>query len=240
MITMERYCIVWQECNPNSELAHRFFVPGYDGFLPFFIWGKDLLALEQKEKVELREEQLLKGILYGLYEFDHQSNLFHRSEDRSTLLYLLDVLGNGFNFQNPEQMILDVANSLRDVNGNDASRIVLEVGKGLLPQSSKIKNDLICDLWALSSLQRDGKGLLEEIENLVPQVNLDEIHSDAKEVICYYGLCAIVLLGKEESIPMYLENYIYPNVTMNVLKKKIKALLENPASVSMNDLQIVQ
>jgi hypothetical protein len=59
--------------------------------------------------VQLREEHLLKGILYGLYEFDHHPNFWHQRQDRDTLLYLLDVLGNGFRFESPEKMILDIA-----------------------------------------------------------------------------------------------------------------------------------
>jgi hypothetical protein len=62
-----RYSSVWQECGENSDLAKRFFVSGYVGYLPFFVYGSDLERLENKEKIELREEQLLKGILFGLY-----------------------------------------------------------------------------------------------------------------------------------------------------------------------------
>lgn len=50
--------------------------------------------MEKKEGVELKEEHLLKGLLYGLYEFDHHSKPWHRKEDRETLLYLLDKIGN--------------------------------------------------------------------------------------------------------------------------------------------------
>ena len=239
MSECERFSIVWQVCGENSDIAHRFFVPGYDGYLPFFIWGEDLTALERKEKVELREEQLLKGILYGLNEFDHHTKPWHRKQDRHTLLYLLDVLGNGFNFESPEKMILDVAYNIRERHGNSASLTVLEVGRELIPQSSKIKSDLVCDLWALLTVTNEGEDILEEIVYLVPQIELDDIHSDAKEIVCYYGLCSIVLLGMEESIPLYLEEYIYPNVAMGQLKSRINALLENPKGFRPIDLTAV-
>jgi hypothetical protein len=103
---------------------------------------------------------------------------------------LLDVLGNGFKFESPERMVLDVAASLREEVGNSASRIVLEVGKGLIPTSAKIKSDLVCDLWAVIA---DGDGeddWFNKIIDLVAETNLDEIHPDAREIICYYGsLC---------------------------------------------------
>lgn len=239
MAETEKYSIVWQECGAKNRTAERFFVPGYEGYLPFFVWGNDLATLEKKEKVELREEHLLKGILYGLYEFDHNPNPWHRKKDRETLLYLLDVLGNGFNYESPEKMILDVAYSLREKNGNSASRIVLEVGNELIPKSSKIKSDLICDLWIMISKYEKKDNLLEEIIGLVKQTNLDEIHSDAKEIICYYGLCSIVFLKREDDIATYLSEYIYPNVSRSMLKNKIKALLENPNGFSPSELKII-
>lgn len=118
MANTKRYSIVWQECGANSRIAERFFVPGYEGSLPFFVWGDELDALEKKEKVGLREEHLLKGILYGLYEFDHHPKYWHQETDRRTLLYLLDVLANGFRIDDPETLILDVASSVREKNGS--------------------------------------------------------------------------------------------------------------------------
>jgi hypothetical protein len=128
-----RYTVVWQKCDPDNGIAQRFHVPGYEGHLPFFLWGEELEAFESRGEVELREEHLLKGILYGLSEFDNDPKPWHREEDKKTLLYLLDVLGNGFGFADPETMVLDVAASLREEIGSVGSRIVLEVGKGLIP-----------------------------------------------------------------------------------------------------------
>lgn len=239
MAETERYSIVWQECGTNSHTAERFFVPGYEGYLPFFVWGDELDALEKKEKVELREKHLLRGILYGLYEFDHHPKPWHQKKDKETLLYLLDVLGNGFKFDSSEKMVLDVAYSVREKNGNGASRIILEVGDNLIPQSSKIKSDLICDLWAVISMHGEKSDLFEEIIRLVDQIDFSEIHSDAKEIVCYYGLCAMVFLKNENDIANYLPKYIYPNVVLGQLKNKIKALLENPNDFSPVDLKIV-
>ena len=239
MAAIEKYSTVWQKCGTNSRVAERFFVPGYDGYLPFFVWGKDLEALESKKKVEFREEHLLKGILYGLYEFDHNPKPWHRKKDKETLLYLLDVLGNGFKHESPEKMILDVAYSVREINGSSASRIVLEVGNDLMPQSSKIKSDLICDLWAVIVERGKENSLYEEIISLVKKIEFDQIHPDAKEIVCFYGLCALVFLGDQEGITAYLSEYVYPNISTDSLKHKIKALLENSEKFSPADLEIV-
>lgn len=235
----ERYSIVWQECGTNSRHAVRFYVPGYEGYLPFFVWGQELERLENKQSVELREEHLLKGILYGLYEFDHNPKPWHQKKDRETLLYLLDVLGNGFKYENPEKMILDVAYNVREKNGNGASRIILEVGNNLMPQSSKIKSDLVCDLWAVISEQEESKELLNEIITLIDQMDLSDIHPDAKEVVCYYGLCALVFLNDNSGISEYLPKFVYPNIKMRQLKDKIRALLEKPQDFMAMDLKIV-
>ena len=234
----EEYTIVWQGCSKNSEVSRRFNVPGFDGYLPFFIWGADFRALQNKENVELREEQLLEGILYGLDEFDHHPGFWHRTQDRDIYLYLLRVLENGFKFESREKMVLEVAAHLRERNGNVPSRIVLEVGKGLVPQSAAIKSDLILDLWAVLPQDGTGKELLEEIIGLVPQIKLDEINPNAKEAVCYYGLCATVLLGRTDAIQRYLEAYILPNVTIPKLKENIQELLEKPGSHSPADLRV--
>jgi len=232
----ERYSIVWQECGSNSRYAERFCVPGYEGYLPFFVWGTELDSLENEEKVELREEHLLKGILYGLYEFEHNPKSWH---DKKTLLCLLDVLGNGFKYDNPEKMILDIAYNVRGKNGNSASRIILEVGNNLIPESSKIKSDLICDLWAVISEQEENNELFKEIIILIDQMDFSLIHSDAKEIVCYYGLCALVFMNDDDGISEYLPEYVYPNIEMSKLKNNIKALLENPINFSPMKLRIV-
>ena len=235
----ERYSTIWQRCSETGRLAERFFVPGYTGYLPFFIWGDDLKTFEERQNIELREEHLLKGILYGMYEFANVSRPWHREEDRDTLMHLLDVLGNGFKFENPEKMILDVAYSMREKNGNSASRVVLEVGNCLIPHSSKIKSDLICDLWGVISECNDEPGLYGEIVDLVEQLDFDEINADAKEVVCYYGFCSMIFLKKnDDEIADYLSRYIYPNVSLRKLKINIKNLLENPEGFSPTELKV--
>ena len=237
MPELEKYSILWQECGKDSHIAKRFFVPEYEGYLPFLVSGDDLEDLEQKRDVELQESHLLFGILYGLYESDHHPKPWTQKQDRETLLYLLDVLMGGFKFESPEKMILDVASKLRERNGSQVSRVVLEVGKGLMPQSSKIKSDLIIDLWACVDNDRDV--FVKEILELLDQIDLEDVHSSARELVCYYGLCATVFLGKEEDgITQYLEKHIYPNVTNDLLKQNIKALLERPEAFTPLDLEV--
>ncbi len=239
-----RYSLVWKECGADSVLASRFFVPGFNGFLPFFIWAEDVETLEKGEKVELHEQQLLKGILYGLYEMDHDSKPWHDKKSRRTYLHLLDVLKNGFGFENPEMMILSVAADVREQHGSEPSHRMLISGTKLIPDSSKIKSDLICDLWEIIAAEKRNDGLSEEQEEmldqilgLIDEIIMQELHPSPREIICFLGLTALILFERNEKIDNYLEKFIYPNVNNPVLKNKIKFMLENPDQVSIEPLE---
>ncbi len=190
----------------------------------------DALGLGNKESVELKEDNLLKGILYGLNEFENGDGIWHDKENKSTLLYLLDVLSQGFGYQSPEKMILDVAYDTREKAGRLPSCKILETGTWLIPDSSKIKSDLIGDLWALLS-----SGELEDIRNyystkilsLVYQINMADILPQMREIIPYLGLESLIILKQYDKVKNYLEEFVYPNVTDNELKRKIKHRLEN-------------
>lgn len=220
-----KYSLIWKQCGRNSYISKRFYVPGFEGYLPFLVWGDELYALERRQEVELREEHLLKGILYGLYEIDHCPQPWNNDQGKETYLYLLDVLGNGFHFQSPEKMVLDVAYDLREKHGNELSSRILLVGCKLIPQSSKIKSDLVMDLWLLRKGKTD-TNMLNQIVDLVNNIDPDEINEDAREIIFYNGLHAIILLRKCDQVDSFLVKYIYPYVQSSDLKQKIKMLLE--------------
>jgi len=247
------YTIVWQECGKNSRTSRRFYVPEYEGFLPFFVSGKELETLNNKQGLELKEKHLLKGIFFGLY--DHANNppkdWMHNAKFKDTLLYLLDVLGNGFKFDNPEAMILDLALSIRNNNGSTASFRVLDIGMELIPESSKIKSDLIVDLWITVCESGKSEKIFKKILDLIPKINLSDINPYSKELVCYLGLCSLVFLAENDGIEnylinlddegddwlsSYLKNYIYPHVKGVTFKNKVKAILENPKGFTPNDL----
>ena len=239
MSEFERYSTVWNECGIN-RLADRFKLPGYDGFLPFFISGPVLEAMEKGEEIELDELKLLLGIAFGLDEFDNHPKPWHRPQDRNTLLYLLETLGIGFGFESPEQLFLDSAFYLREKNGNLVSRTVLLNGLGIVPFSSKIRSDLVCDSWAVAAEVNDPK-LIEPIPGWVMEATLSELMPAAKENICYYGLCATVLLEKDENEVMaFLEEFVFPNVELQSLKDRIYNLLDTPKEFSIKDLEITE
>lgn len=233
------FVLVWKECGKDKALSERFFVSGYKGYLPFLLWGDDKIALENKKNVKMTEERLLFGILYGLNGYEKFSKTWHCEEDKKTLLYLLDLLQKGFKFESLEVMILSVSSKLRENIGNNVSRIILEVGNNLVSKSSKIKSDLVCDLWEVAVIDDDKKNeILEEIVLLVNQIDFSDIHPGSKQVLGYYVICSIILLDRNEDLTDYLEEYVYPHVTAGILKNNIHNLLENHDGYSMTDLKI--
>ncbi len=235
VVENENSTIVWRHCGPNSPFAERFYVPGYEGALPFLVSGNGDEAL----KVGLDEKHLLRGILYGLYEFDHHPKPWHQKKDRETLLYLLDYLQEGFGCDSQEAMVLDVARDVRKECGNTTSRIVLEVGYTLIPQSSKIKSDLVFDLWEVICKRENNDALFTAVVTLVLQIDFSEIKSIAKEIVCFYGLCALVFLNDTDSIENYIQVYIATNVTKTELREAIENLLKNPKNYTPEDLRVV-
>lgn len=236
---LERFSVVWKEA--DSNLSARFYVPGFDGYLPFFISGSSLERLERAEPVELTEWQLLAGILCGLpaVSGDTPERIFAKSEDRQVFLELLDKLSHGFDIHDPEMLILDVGAKIRRENGSRASRMVMLTGLDLNPFSSRIRSDLICDTWAVAAKTDDPRRMIASIPDLVEETLLSEVIPAAKEVICYYGLCALVKLDRGSAeIEAYLTKYIYPNVEWGPLKIRIKQLLENPKRFTIKMLEL--
>ena len=223
----EPYSIVFQQCEVGSTIAERFFVPGFKGYLPFLISGDDLNRIETRQEVELSEQQLLFGILMAMYEVEQSPDHFWVSKaNNPTWLYLIDVLGKGFRHESLEAVFLNSASYLCNRNGFEPMKRVLEVGLTLIPDSSKIKSDLLVGLWneyenyPLGGL--DHKKITELMENLNPT----GIKPEALEAVAYIGFASLLMRGLDDRIEPYLVRWVYPHVKHSVFKNKIKYLLE--------------
>jgi hypothetical protein len=232
MSNENKYSLVWLPCGEENQLAEKFYVPNYRQSLPFLV-EKQL----PKHKFSISEKNLLWGILVGLYDIQSTNN-DGINTDKPTLLYLLDVLGNGFSFKSPEKMILDVAYNFGQEKEFFLNRKVLKVGTMLIKDSSKIKSDLILVDWEILAKDSNNE-ILDETLSLFYDIDLKNLIEGAKEFICYYGFCAMVLLNKkEQEIEEFLETYVYPNVKLTKLKINIKNLLENQHTTTTKDLLI--
>jgi len=235
----ERYSLMWRECSPGSDLAQRFAMPNVYCWLPFFLSGRDLHALGASPGVELREEHLLKGILYGLFELEHAPKPWTKATDRKVLESKLFVLASGFGYgADIERMILDAGMSVRNQNGNSPARIIYEVGLTICPSSSKIRSDLILALWDIISDSNDRQDLLVQIPTHLAAIDPKAIHPNAREIVFYYGLCALVLLGRTGEADDFRKRSFLPNVSNRQLRTRIDSLTMAPTHYSAAALRI--
>jgi len=242
-LTKEPFTVVWQECGEDSEYARRFGVADFDGYLPFFLSGEEVSKIESDDGVMLTERHLLLGILYGL-NIAGKGSIRLREQDEEVLISLVDTLSEGYGFETIEEMIIDASTRIRNINGTHPSQLMLETGNKLVPESDQIKEHLILDLWCEISYNEDNIELLEEIPILLKEINLAAMHSYTKQLICYYGLCALIFthLAKNEDylendlVDEYLKRYFYPNVTDKLLLNNATAFMENPDNFQPIDL----
>jgi hypothetical protein len=223
----KKYAIVWQPISPGCDAGVRFGFESLTGSLPFFLDGHDLELLENKQRVELTEFMLLRGILV-----EYLSNPPLMSIDGLRPAYenFLNVCVVGFRFPSMEELVLRVAARLRADNGNYASYKALSTGMCLLPCSSKIRSDLIMDIWLLLQERvaegRGGLPLLEEIIDAYSGINLREVNPDVIELLVYIHFVALRLAGTSSDLDTFLKEFVFTHVSDQHLKNKIKHLLE--------------
>ena len=196
---------------------------GFEGHLPWFIWGDNLENFKANISFELTEECLLKGILYGLSPRIMKVGSGYNEGD---LLLILNKLKLGYKYDSEEALILHASGNIRNKNGIFPCLTILRTGMYLLPESSKIKSDYIMGLWEKACENEDNESIYEEILELIPKIDLEDIYSAAKETTCYYGLCSLVLLKQETN--KYFLQYIGGMIPTKQIQLKISDLLDNP------------
>ena len=217
----EPFSLVWL---PFGETNKYYLTPdGFEGHLPWFIWGDNLENFKANISFELTEECLLKGILYGLSPRIMKVGSGYNEGD---LLLILNKLKLGYKYDSEEALILHASGNIRNKNGIFPCLTILRTGMYLLPESSKIKSDYIMGLWEKACENEDNESIYEEILELIPKIDLEDIYSTAKETICYYGLCSLVLLKQETN--KYFLQYIGGMIPTKQIQLKISDLLDNP------------
>ncbi len=218
---IEPFSLVWL---PFGKTNKYYLTPeDFEGHLPWFIWGENLEKFKANNSFELSEESLLKGILYGLSPRIMKVGAGYNEGD---LLLILNKLKLGYKYDSEEALILHAAGNIRNKNGIFPCLTILRTGMYLLPESSKIKSDYIMGLWEKACENEDNESIYEEILELIPKIDLEDIYSTAKETICYYGLCSLVLLKQETN--KYFLQYIGGMIPTKQIQLKIVDLLDNP------------
>ncbi len=225
-------------------------MPGFQGLLPFLLEGPDAdafeaggaqaLAPEQLERLD--EEQLLKGILCGLCELDADGRLVLRRADIETMRHLLEVLRQGYQFDDTEQMALETAASLRGRWGARPSLAALSTGLLLVAGSSKIRADLIQDTWAVSLLcdaVADRDLNLRQIPAHFEGLDLDQLHVGTAETCVYFTLAARYLLGDLSELESFLVEHVVERVVHPELKQKVQLIVESDEPLTQAQLTVV-
>ena len=225
---IEPFSMFWL---PAGHGNRYYLVPDdYYDQVPWFVWGENLEKFEATNTCDLSEEYLLKGILYGLSPSSPKLGAMIYNED--VLLAILDKLQEGFKYKSRELLILDAALDVRSINGVYVANAILRTGMNLLPESSKIKSDYILSLWEIACEKKDNASIYTEIIELIPNVDLEDILNTAKESICYYGFCSLLLLKQDtilkHDVDKYRMQYIDGVITHEEIRPKIDILLNNP------------
>lgn len=218
---LEPFSLMWL---PFGETNKYYLTPdGFEGHLPWFIWGENLEKFNETGSFELTEECLLKGILYGLSPRIMKVGAGYNEGD---LLLILTKLRQGFGYDSEEAFVLNAVGNIKSKNGLLPSLTILRTGMYLLPGSSKIKSDYILGLWEKACENEDNESIYEEILELIPKIDLEDIYSVAKEYICYYGFCSLFLLKQETN--NYFKQYMGGMIPTKQIQLKIVDLLDNP------------
>ena len=225
---IESFSMFWL---PVGHDNRHFLVPDdYYDQLPWFVWGENLEKFKATNAFNLSEESLLKGILYGLSPSSPKIGGIIYDED--VLLAILDKLQEGFKFESREQLIIDTMLNVRSINGVNVANAILKTGMNLLPESSKIKSDYIVTLWEIACEKNDNATIYTEIVELIPNIDLEDIISSSKEVICYYGFCSLLLLKQDsilnQDVDKFRKQYIDGVIKHEEIRPKIDILLNNP------------
>ena len=224
---LQPFSLMWL---PFGEKNKYYLTPdGFEGHLPWFIWGENLDKFNTTGSFELTEERLLKGILYGLSPRIMKVGADYNESD---LLLILNKLKLGYKYDSEEALILHASGNIRNKNGIFPCLTILRTGMYLLPESSKIRSDYIMGLWEKACENEDNESIYEEILELIPKIDLEDIYSAAKETICYYGFCSLFLLEQgtklKQDANKYIEQYIDGLITIDEIQSKVDDLLNNP------------
>jgi hypothetical protein len=224
------YQLHWLACTEHPGLAERFFVPGFEGRLPFLLEGAAPSAAEAAEV--LSEDQLLPGLLTGLAESDHAGRLVLRMEDQATLLELLEIMRQGFSFDDVEEMVIELSGGLRARHGVSPSCAALSTGVLLAPASSKLKADLLLDLWNVARAAGEDPqavAFLSQIPSLFEALDAAQVPDATLEACAYMTLAARHLLGgfaEEGSLEEFLVAEVVERVHHPMLKPGVQAVVQ--------------
>jgi hypothetical protein len=146
---------------------------------PYFLAGERWTAVTA-EGVDLHPRDLLFGILLG---YDVEPPSVDAAAGRPRLVEVLRVLADGFGEASLESLILNASAHLREAHGIAAGRRALRNGALMLPDSSRIRADLMFHLSESIPGAGDDAALSlsAEILGVADGVKPEEVREDLRE-----------------------------------------------------------
>ncbi len=232
---MRRFSIVWRRL--ERHVVEDWELPAREGLVvPFFVDEHDSKGARAENDASLEPYDLLRGLLVA-YKDDAPGD--EPAAFRAAAAAIVDRLGREFGLATPEETILKVAVRMREEYSVALSRTVLEAGAALLPDSAKIRADLIVDLWfsAEHGAAPDLAGIFEAIADHARRIDLDAIDRSAAELPVYANAVALHYLGRNDERDAYIRDVVSRRVRRPEFRERI-ARLETGRPFDMAELRI--
>jgi len=182
------HSIVWQIFDKNSEIAKKFTVSG-DISLPYFLSADQAENLKNKIPFSVGTYELLVGLLIEYFS-PPPMTATHKIKPyfNDILQDLLEEFKKEFGYSSIEECIGVVAATLKAKSGYLPSYRVLKTGVELVPESSKLKSDLVMNIWLglveTGQLQDEEKHFSEIIKYYLG-IRFEDIDSRFVEYLVY-------------------------------------------------------
>lgn len=199
------------------------------GIMPYFVDGEAFSKLQAKEEVELTPYGLLCGLLLSWFE---TSKFWadRRPDDLHGFLEdVIEDLRRLFQAPSTEEMLLDVAAGVRDKHGSLPASRMLTASNQILPQSSKIRCDLIQDVWmVLEEMEQvDRVSAFAFITKVYQGIDFKALNGRPQEAIEYINLVCLSLQGKLNERDRFFWQHASKRVQHPVLRERMLSLIED-------------
>jgi len=145
---------------------------------------------------------------------------------RRFLKDLLEALRRDFGVDSLETLILDAAAVVRGRHGALLASRILTAGHNLRPASSKIRSDLIRDVWSVleTTEQVDRPSAFAFLVKVYRGIDFAEVDERVVEVLDYICFVALSFLGQFDGRTRFFWGTASKRVQNPVLKRRMLAL----------------
>ena len=203
---MDEYSLIWVPMPAENNFVVALGAK-QNIHLPFFLFGDDLTSFKKGKGVNSNFETLLYGILYGVSD---NAPTVNKELSLKYFPKAIEILTSELEMLDEETLIITAGANIRQKFGSAISARILENGISFVPKSSKIKSDLIVDIWVASENSDEPKyiDVLKKIVSILKEINFASISPDVRKTLCYIATVAF-----NEVEPKSLVHFMETNFT---------------------------